>query len=91
MPNALLEAMGHGLAVIVSDASPGPLEVVIDGQSGLVVPSEEVEELALAMQRLAQSADLREKLGAAAQAVTQQQSWANLDDCWCSVLGLVKP
>ena len=90
MPNALLEAMGNGLAVIVTDASPGPLEVVMDGQSGLVVPSEEVEALALAMQRLAERADLRQRLGVAAQVVTQQQSWTNLDACWRSVLGLVE-
>ena len=88
MPNALLEAMGHGLAVIVSNASPGPLEVVMDGQSGLVFPTEMVEELALAMQLLAQSPDMRERLGVAAQAVTQQQSWTNLDDRWRSVLEL---
>ena len=41
MPNALLEAMAAGLAVVVTDASPGPLEVVEDGVSGLVVPSDD--------------------------------------------------
>ena len=41
MPNALLEAMAQGLAVVVTDASPGPLEEIEQGVNGFVVPSED--------------------------------------------------
>lgn len=63
MPNALLEAMASGLPAIVSDASPGPLEVVIDGENGLVVPAGDVTALARAMTRLAGDADVRRSMG----------------------------
>ena len=66
MPNAMLEAMACGLAVIASDASPGPLELIRDGQTGLVAPAENAPALAEAMQRLAADDDLRQRLRDAA-------------------------
>jgi GalNAc-alpha-(1->4)-GalNAc-alpha-(1->3)-diNAcBac-PP-undecaprenol alpha-1,4-N-acetyl-D-galactosaminyltransferase len=45
-PNALLEAMGCGVPVIVSDGTPGPLEVVEHGVTGLVVPVDDARALA---------------------------------------------
>lgn len=64
-PNALLEAMACGLPAIVSDASPGPLDYVRDSQTGLVVPAEDVDALAVAMRRLAADPALAHRLGAA--------------------------
>jgi len=90
MPNALLEAMGSGMAVIVSNASPGPLEVVSDGETGLVVPSEDVQALSSAMQKLTLSAALRLRLGDAAHSRMQQQSWDALDPIWRGVLAMKK-
>jgi GalNAc-alpha-(1->4)-GalNAc-alpha-(1->3)-diNAcBac-PP-undecaprenol alpha-1,4-N-acetyl-D-galactosaminyltransferase len=66
MPNALLEAMGSGLPVVVSDGTPGPLELVEDGVTGLVVPVDDAAALAAALARLALDADLRRRLGEAA-------------------------
>ena len=57
MPNALLEAMASGLPAVVSDASPGPLEEVTDGENGLVVPAGDATALTRAMTRLAGDAD----------------------------------
>jgi glycosyltransferase involved in cell wall biosynthesis len=65
-PNALLEAMSCGLPCIVSDASPGPLELISDGLTGLVVPVEDQVALAAQMRRLAQDSALSRKLGEAA-------------------------
>jgi len=62
-PNALLEAMACGLPVIVSDASPGPLEYVDHEKSGLVVPAEDAASLALAICRLIEDEKLRKRLG----------------------------
>lgn len=61
-PNALLEALACGLPAIVSDASPGPLDYVRDGESGLVVPCDDVAALATALRRLAGDADLAARL-----------------------------
>ena len=88
MPNALLEAMGCGLAPIVTDASPGPLEVVSDEQSGLVVPSGSIAALTTAMERLALDAALRTRLGQTAAATMRQHSWSVLDQPWRDVLAL---
>ena len=66
MPNALLEAMAAGLPVVVSDASPGPLEVVRHEDNGLVVEVENVQALAAAMRVLAEDAQCRHRLGESA-------------------------
>ncbi len=67
MPNALLEAMACGLPVVVSDASPGPLEYVEHEVSGLVVPPEDEKRLADALVRLTGDEELRQRLGRKAQ------------------------
>jgi len=72
MPNAMLEAMGCGLAIIVSDASPGPLELIRHEQTGLVVPGEDVPALAAAMTQAIQDKALRERLADAALRETER-------------------
>jgi glycosyltransferase involved in cell wall biosynthesis len=64
-PNALIEAMACGLPSVVSDASPGPLELIGD-DAGLIVPVEDDEATAAAMMALASDEDLRARLGEAA-------------------------
>jgi glycosyltransferase involved in cell wall biosynthesis len=65
MPMALLEAAASGRPIITSDV-PGCNELVINGETGLLVPSNEWVGIADAIQQLAGSSDLRAKLGAAA-------------------------
>jgi len=88
MPNVLLEAMAAGLAVIVTDASPGPLEVVEHRHSGLVVPAENPEALALAMEELAADPQLCLALGSAARRRIAALDWPVLEPTWRSVLAL---
>jgi glycosyltransferase involved in cell wall biosynthesis len=66
-PNALLEAMACGLPCIVSDASPGPLELVQHEVTGLIVPSEDHLALAAALVRLSGDVEFADRLGEAAQ------------------------
>ena len=42
MPNAMLEAMASGLPVIASCIA-GNEELVVDGETGYLVPSEDIE------------------------------------------------
>lgn len=63
MPNALLEAMSHGLACIVPDNLPGALEHVEDGVSGLVFRAHDVDDLVRCMRQLIGDPELRERLG----------------------------
>ena len=88
MPNALLEAMAAGLAVIVTDASPGPLEVVEPGVSGLVVPSDDPVALAAAMEALASDPERCRRMGTAAKARIASLDWPQLEPLWRSILSL---
>ena len=88
MPNALLEAMAAGLPSVVSDASPGPLEMVSDGEHGLVVPTENHRAFAEALQRLMGDPDLRVRCGEAARTKLRNLDWPVVEPHWRSVLAL---
>jgi len=65
LPNVLLEAAGAGRP-IVATAAGGSSEIVIDGETGLLVPIEGLEALTGALRRAIQDPDLRRRIGAAA-------------------------
>ena len=88
MPNALLEAMGFALPVVITDVSPGPLEVVTDGVEGLVVPGDDVEALKRAISRLINDPTLRLRLGEAGRKRLQSLEWPQVEAHWRSVLNL---
>jgi len=67
MSNVILEAMAVGKPVVAT-AIPGNDEVVIDEETGLLVPPANAEGLAAAITRLIQEKGLRERLGRSAQA-----------------------
>jgi glycosyltransferase involved in cell wall biosynthesis len=65
LPNVLLEAAAAGRA-IVATAAGGSGEVVVDGDTGLLIPIEDVAALTAALRRLVEDGELRQRLGAAA-------------------------
>jgi len=71
MPNALLEAMASGLACIATRVS-GSEDVIQHGENGLLVESENYEEMAQALVTLLQDRDLVQKYGLAARATIEQ-------------------
>src|ERR1051325_2194711 len=87
-PNALLEAMSCGLPVIVSDGAPGPLELVTNNETGLVVPVNNSVALAAALRRLANDEGLRRRLGAAARERVVEYDLPRALSTWESVVGL---
>ena len=64
LPMAMLEAMGMGLPVVVSNVGAMP-EVVRDRVEGRVVPAEDAAALAAALDELAASPGQRQAMGAA--------------------------
>jgi len=60
-----LEAAAAGKAIVASDIG-GLRDIVVDGETGLMVPPEDRAGLSAAMQRLISDAELRNRLGAAA-------------------------
>ncbi|HEV7322483.1 MAG TPA: glycosyltransferase family 4 protein [Ensifer sp.] len=64
-PNVLLEAMSAGLASIAFDCPWGPSDIIDTPDVGMLLPAENVEQLAEAMNLLANDAALRQKIGSA--------------------------
>jgi glycosyltransferase involved in cell wall biosynthesis len=65
LPGSLMEAAACGRAMVATDA-PGCREIVIDDQTGLLVPIEDPQALAEAIVKLATSPALRARYGRAA-------------------------
>ena len=65
LPGSLLEAAASGRPMIATDA-PGCREIVIEDQTGLLVPIEDPAALAQAIAKLATSPELRSRYGKAA-------------------------
>ena len=64
LPMALLEAMATGLPAVVTDVS-GSGQVVVDGESGLVVPPGDVERLCAAIGLMLDDPDRAKRMGIA--------------------------
>lgn len=71
-PYAALESFAAGKPVIATGVGGLP-EIVRDGETGLVVPSGSPHELAMAMRRLWENADLVERLGTRALQVVREE------------------
>ena len=74
------EAMAHGRAIVASDVG-GLRDLVVDGETGLLVPARDVAALRAALERLLGDADLRRRLGAnARERVRETCSWSRVTD-----------
>jgi len=69
-----LEAFSSAKAVVTCTDSGGPAELVEDGVTGFVAKPE-VDDVAVALERITQETGLAERLGAAAAEVAAQHSW----------------
>ncbi|KMY68306.1 hypothetical protein AAU61_00950 [Desulfocarbo indianensis] len=89
-PNALLEAMCHGLPVIASDCSSAVAEMLADGRRGIMVPVEDQARLTQALDELMSDPAKRGALGQAAgearQVYAMEKVAAQWDDLLTAVL-----
>lgn len=65
LPKSLLEAAACGRPMVATDV-PGCREIVVPGQTGILVPVDDAKKLAEAIETLALSPELRGRYGAAA-------------------------
>ncbi len=84
LPTVLLEAAASGRAIVTTDVT-GCREVVRHGETGLLVPPNDPQALAQALERLLRDAPLRQRLAAAARRLAEsrfsqrqinRQTWA---------------
>jgi phosphatidylinositol alpha 1,6-mannosyltransferase len=73
------EAAASGVPV-VAPAAGGPMDLVVDGVTGFLVPPLSAQALDDAVGRLADSATLRQQFGAAAREMVQTRSWSAIGD-----------
>ena len=85
-PNALLEAMSHGLAPIAFDCESGPAEIITHNNDGLLIPQDDVVALAAAMKSLANDDSTRTSLATAALSVNDRFSPEQVFTLWEAVL-----
>ena len=72
MPNALIEAMALGLPCISTDCDGGGARFLIrDGENGILVPKNDVDALAHALDRILSNEELAQKLGRNAEKVKE--------------------
>jgi glycosyltransferase involved in cell wall biosynthesis len=72
LPNSILEAMAMGLPVVTTDVA-GAKELVIDGQTGFVLPQGDGHGLAHATLALADNDSLRARMGRAGRARVERE------------------
>ena len=72
VPKSLLEAAACGRPLVAAD-SPGLREVVRDGETGFLVPPRDPNALADVLQRLAEDAALRRRMGEAARGLAERE------------------
>jgi glycosyltransferase involved in cell wall biosynthesis len=73
LPVAVVEALTVGVPVVSTPVAGIP-EVILDGESGLLVPSDDAPALAEAMRRLIEDAELRRRVVAGGHAVATEYS-----------------
>jgi glycogen(starch) synthase len=84
-----LEAMAAGKAVIATQVGGVP-EIVRDGETGLLVPGDDVNGLAAAISRLAADAGLRERLADTARRFVGPFDWSEIARSYLSVYDMAR-
>jgi glycosyltransferase involved in cell wall biosynthesis len=86
MPNAVLEAMASGMPVVATRIA-GNEELVLDGETGLLVPPENVDALREALRCILVDANMREKMGSASRRyVADNYSWQRVAEQYAQIL-----
>lgn len=82
MPMALAEAMAMGVPCVATDCPSGPADYIRSGENGLLVPVEDVDALAAAMDTLMSDAQARARMGRNATSILQRFSLEAVLKAW---------
>lgn len=86
-PMAVLEAMARGLCVVASSVGGVP-ELIEDGASGVLVPPDDVDALAMALRTVISDREMRDRLGDAA--LERARQTFDVDVIWRRFDGLYR-
>ena len=85
--NAMLEAMAIGMPVVCTDCPIGGAKATItDGENGLLVPIQNAEALANAMNRMIEDNELADKLSHNASQIREELSLDKITEKWMQLL-----
>lgn len=88
-PNALLEAMAHGVPPIAFDCLTGPSELIRDAENGLLVPLNDTEGLVEGLAKLMGDEGLRQKVGEEARMAGEIFGGQQINERWLNVFSAV--
>ena len=81
-PNALAEAMAHGVPAVSVDCNTGPRDIIRHGIDGLLVPPDDIAALSDALARVMGDATLRGQLASRSVEARERFSVANIGQMW---------
>jgi glycosyltransferase involved in cell wall biosynthesis len=85
-PNALLEAMAEGAAIVATDCPSGPREILRDCPDAILIPVDDEAALADALARMLADPERRSACGRSARASVARSTPAAVTDAWEAVL-----
>jgi GalNAc-alpha-(1->4)-GalNAc-alpha-(1->3)-diNAcBac-PP-undecaprenol alpha-1,4-N-acetyl-D-galactosaminyltransferase len=85
-PNALLEAMSHGLPCLATRCSQAVEDLSRGGSAVLTVAPDQADGLAAALIQLAHSPERRQQLGLSARLVSENYTWNRIGPLWDQVV-----
>jgi glycosyltransferase involved in cell wall biosynthesis len=86
LPMVLLEAAAHGVPAVAFDCETGPAEIIVDHETGLLVPEGDVEALADALLRLMDDAATRRRLSDGARVRARAFERSRIVEEWLALL-----
>ena len=90
-PNALAEAMAHGVASVSFDCDTGPADLVENGVNGLLVRAGDTRALRDALERLLTDPALRAKLAGRSVDVRERFALDTIGDAWLDLFRSLAP
>jgi glycosyltransferase involved in cell wall biosynthesis len=86
-PLVLIEAMSKGLPAVAFDVPTGPADMVVDGETGFLIPDGDIQAFADALLELMRDEDKRQRFGAAAAERARSFTPERVGPLWDALIG----